>query len=61
MSVFYLERVIDLETYKKNLGEDLLKELSEEQILKARDIQEQMAEVFFSMWYKEIKEKIVVQ
>jgi hypothetical protein len=49
--------MISLEEYKKALGEELLKELSEEQILKLRNQQEQMAEIFFTMWLEKINKK----
>jgi hypothetical protein len=46
--------LIDLEEYKKSLGEELLKELSEEQILKLREQQDQEAELYFAMWLEKI-------
>jgi hypothetical protein len=50
--------MIPLEEYKKSLGEKLLETLSEEQILKLRDQQDQMAEIFFNMWLKDKNEKL---
>lgn len=47
--------MIDLEKFKKSLG-GLAKELSEEEILKLRDNQDQMAEIFFNLWLKEVKQ-----
>lgn len=44
--------MIALEDYKKALG-TLVDELSEEEILKLRDNQDQMAEIFFDMWFKQ--------
>ena len=48
---FFVNFMIDLKDFKKSLG-NLAKELSEEQILKLRDHQDQMAEVLFDMWLK---------
>ena len=48
--------MIDLEEYKRILG-PLAEELTEEQILKLRDQQDQMAEIFFAMWLEQIKAK----
>ena len=45
--------MISLEEYKKALG-PLAQELSEEEILKVRDNQDQIAEILFDMWLKEI-------
>lgn len=45
--------MISIEKFKKALGEDS-KNLSEEQILKLREQQDQMAEILFNMWLKEI-------
>ncbi|MCC6323810.1 hypothetical protein IT400_03390 [Candidatus Nomurabacteria bacterium] len=49
--------MISLENFKKSLGEKLLKELSEEQILKLREQQDKEAEICFAMWLKDIKSK----
>lgn len=49
--------MLSLEEYKKALGEELLKELTEEQILKVRNQQDQMAEIFFTMWLENTKKK----
>ena len=46
--------MIRLEDFKKELGA-LNKELSELEILELRDNQDQLAEVFFSMWLSKIK------
>ena len=48
--------MISLEEYKKALG-PLAQTLSEEEILKAREIQDKMAEILFYEWLKEIKNK----
>jgi len=47
--------MIVLEDYKKALGDDLLKELSEEQILELREQQDKEAEIYFNMWLDYIK------
>ena len=49
--------MLSLEDYKKILGKGLLKELSEEQIIKLKKQQEQMAEIFFEMWLEEKRKK----
>ncbi|MFA6273560.1 MAG: hypothetical protein WC662_00160 [Candidatus Paceibacterota bacterium] len=41
--------MISLEEYKKALG-SLAQRLSEEEILKAREIQDKMAEILFYSW-----------
>ena len=46
--------MIKLEEYKKILGEKLLKELSEEQILELREQQDKEAEIYFNMWLENI-------
>ena len=46
--------MISLEDYKKALG-PLASKLSEEDILKARENQDKMAEIMFYMWLEEIK------
>lgn len=48
--------MISLEEYKKALG-PLAQKLSEEEILKAREIQDKLAEIMFDMWLKEINKK----
>lgn len=48
--------MIGLDKFKKSLGK-LAIELSEDQIVKVRDQQDKMAEVFFNMWVKEIRDK----
>jgi hypothetical protein len=50
--------MIHLEDYKKALGE-LTEQLSEQQILKLRDQHDQMAELFFNLWFTEINQKKV--
>ena len=45
--------MIPLQEFKDNLGE-LAKDLTEEQILKLRDNQDQEAEILFDMWLKSI-------
>ena len=47
--------MISLEKIKESLG-DLAKELSEEQIIKLRDQQDQMAEILFNIWLAEVNE-----
>ena len=49
--------MIDLDTYKKILIKNGLSNLSEEEIVKLRDQQDQMAEIFFSMWVNELDKK----
>ena len=46
--------MIDLAEFKKSLR-GKAKELTEEQILKLRDQQDQMAEIFFAMWFEKKK------
>jgi hypothetical protein len=48
--------MISLEEYKKALG-PLAQKLSEAEILKAREIQDKLAEIMFDMWLKEINNK----
>jgi hypothetical protein len=48
--------MISLEEYKKAFGKKLLAELSEEQILKVREQQDQMAELFYQIWIEKLKE-----
>jgi hypothetical protein len=48
--------MISLLEFKKALGKKA-KELSDQQILDLRDRQDQMAEVFFSMWTNQLKKK----
>lgn len=45
--------MISLEKFKEALG-DQVKELSEEEILKLRNDQDQMAEILFNSWLAEI-------
>ena len=49
--------MIDLNTFKQTLVKNGITDLSEEQIIKLRDQQDQEAEIFFSMWLDSIKEK----
>jgi hypothetical protein len=48
--------MISLEEYKKALGH-LAQKLSEAEILKAREIQDKMAEILFYCWLEEINNK----
>ena len=48
--------MIGLSEFKKALGSQI-RELSEEEVLKLRENQDQMAEIFFDMWVDEIKNK----
>lgn len=50
--------MVPLEEYKISL-DDEVKNLTEEQILKLQENQDQMAEIFFNMWLKEINNKSV--
>ena len=50
--------MVDLEEFKKSLG-SLVDELSEEEILKLRENQDQMAELFFNSWVAEINKNKV--
>ena len=50
--------MISLEDSKKALG-PLAKSLSEEEILKAREIQDKMAEILFYCWLEQINKKEV--
>ncbi len=47
--------MIDLKTYKQVLVKNGIKNLSEEEIIKLRDQQDQMADIFFAMWVDKIK------
>ena len=49
-------KMISLEKFKGILEKNGVKDLSDEEILKLRDQQDQMAEVFFDMWLKGAKE-----
>lgn len=46
--------MITLDRFKESLGSKI-NGLSEEEVLKLRDNQDEMAEIFFSMWLKKIK------
>lgn len=45
--------MLELSKFKASLG-DLASALTEEEILKLRDQQDQMAEIFFNMWLRKI-------
>lgn len=47
--------MITLEEYKEKLPKD--RNLTEEQIVKLKDLQEKLADVFFTMWVTEINKK----
>jgi hypothetical protein len=47
--------MIDLDTYKKILIKNGFINLTEEEIIKLRDQQDQMTEIFFAMWVDKIK------
>jgi len=49
--------MLSIEEYKKALAEKLLKELTEEQILKLRDNDDKMAEIMFTLWLENKKKK----
>ena len=49
--------MIDLNTFKQTLVKNKITGLSEEQIIKLRDQQDQEAEIFFAMWIDELKNK----
>ena len=49
--------VIDLNTFKQTLVKNGITDLSEEQIIKLRDQQDQEAEIFFAMFLDDIKSK----
>ncbi len=51
--------MIDLEKYKKALGE-VTDDLSEEEILKVRQIQDDLAEAFFAMWLESKQKKDII-
>jgi hypothetical protein len=46
--------MIPIEEFKASLGDEA-KNLTEEEILKLRENQDRMAEIFFSMWIKKIR------
>ena len=48
--------MIPLQEFKNALGDEA-KNLTEEEILKLRDHQDQEAEIFFTMWLEEINKK----
>jgi hypothetical protein len=48
--------VISLEKFKSSLGETAEK-MTEEQILKLREDQDKLADIFFYMWLKELKQQ----
>jgi hypothetical protein len=51
--------MIGLEEYKKALG-SVTDKLSPEEILRARQIQDDLAEAFYGMWVEKIKEGSVI-
>jgi len=51
--------MLSLEEYKKTLGDKLLKELSEEQILKLRNNDDKMAEIMFNLWLEDRGKKLI--
>lgn len=48
--------MISLEEFKNSLGDEV-KNLTEEQILKLRENQDQMADIMFNMWLEKINKK----
>ncbi len=52
--------MISLEEFKKALGDEA-KNLTEEQILKLRDNQDQTAEILFNMWLEKINKSSIVE
>jgi len=52
--------MIELNTFKQILIKNGTTELTDEQIIELRDQQDQMAEILFSMWHDEIKNKTEV-
>ena len=58
MVLFYANYMISLDDFKKSLG-NLAMELSEEEILKLRDLQDQEAEIYFNLWLEEINKNKV--
>jgi hypothetical protein len=48
--------MIPLEEFRASLGDEA-KKLTEEEILKLRENQDQMAEIFFNIWLEELKKK----
>jgi len=51
-----LTKMIPLQEFKDALGDEA-RELTEEQILKLREQQDQEAEIYFNIWLEEIKNK----
>ena len=49
--------MIDVNTFKQILVKNGTTDLSDEQIMKLRDQQEEMSDIFFGMWLKSTKEK----
>lgn len=47
--------MIDFNTYKQILIKNGINNLSEDEIIHLQDQQEQMADIFFSMWVDKIK------
>jgi hypothetical protein len=46
--------MIDLDTFKQTLVKNGIVDLSDEQIVKLRDQQDQMAEILFGMWIEKV-------
>ena len=57
VDVSTIKIMIDLNTYKNILIRNGTTSLSDAEIVKLRDQQDQMAEIFFDMWLKKVKEK----
>lgn len=51
--------MIGIEDYKKALG-DITDELSDEDIIKVRQIQDDLAEILFPLWLEKIKEEKII-
>ena len=49
--------MIDLETFKQTLAKNGITDLSEEQIIKLRDQQDQEAEIYFNLWMDSLQNK----
>lgn len=50
-------KMIDLKSYKQLLEKNGISELSDEEVLRLRDHQDQLAEVFFALWVDAIKKQ----
>lgn len=49
--------MIDLLTFKQTLAKNGINNLSDEEIVKLRDQQDQEAEIYFAMWMDSIQDK----